>query len=50
MNYKVHDTKRGKVFETLKEAQAYANEIEDRTHVIVAITETRAKVTHIYTF
>jgi len=48
MNYKVHYGKRGKVFATLAEASAYANEIMRRFGVIVAVTETKARATHIY--
>ena len=48
MNYKVHDSKRGKVFETLEEASAYRNEIIQKTRIVVCITETKAKVTHRY--
>lgn len=50
MNYKVHDSKRGKVFATLKEANAYANEILRKTGYVLLVTETKANVTHEYTF
>lgn len=48
MNYKVHDSKTGKVFGSLKEASAYAEEIRKKTRIIVAITETKASATHTY--
>ena len=47
-NYKVHSGGRGKVFATLEEATAYANEILRVHRELVAVTETRAAVTHIY--
>lgn len=50
MNYKVHDSKRGKVFATLKEANAYANEMIRKTGAVFLVTETKAKVTHEYQF
>lgn len=48
MNYKVHDTARGHIFATLKEARQFAEDIRRASRVIVAITETRAAVTHTY--
>ena len=47
-NYKVHSGGNGKVFATLEEATAYANEILRVHRELVAVTETRAAVTHIY--
>ena len=46
MSYRVHDSKRGKVFETLQEARSYAADIARTTGDIVA--ECRARATHIY--
>ena len=48
MSYRVHDSKRGKVFETLQEARSYAADIARTTGDIVAVTECRARATHIY--
>ena len=49
MNYLVQDyTKRGKVFATLDEANAYRNECIQKTGYVYRITETNRKVTHIY--
>lgn len=49
MNYLVHDhTKRGKVFATLEEANAYRNDLITQTRYVYLITETKRKVTHIY--
>lgn len=48
MSYKVHDTKRGHIFATLDEARAYAAEVVRVCGVFVAVTESRAKPTHIY--
>lgn len=48
MNYHVHDTKRGHVFETLTEARAYASMIAKKTGVIVLVTETKRKPTHVW--
>lgn len=48
MNYKVHDSKRGKVFATLEEANAYRNEIIHKTGYVYAISETKAAVTYVY--
>ena len=49
MNYVVQDhTKRGKVFATLDEANAYRNECIQKTGYVYCITETNRKVTHIY--
>lgn len=50
MSYLVQDSKRGKVFATLKEAAAYAAEIRKATGEIIAVVETRRKVTHFYNF
>lgn len=50
MNYLVHDhTKRGKVFATLEEANAYRNFLIQATRIVYTITETKRQVTHIYT-
>lgn len=48
MNYKVLDSKRGKVFATLAEANAYRNEVISKTGYVYAISETKSAVTHIY--
>lgn len=48
MAYKVHDTKRGHIFATLKEASAYADYLRRKTRVIVLVTECRAKATHVW--
>lgn len=48
MNYKVFDSEKGKVFGTLKEAVAYADEIAEKFNVFVEIRETSAAVTHVY--
>lgn len=48
MNYKVHDSKRGKVFATLEEANGYANDVARKTGYVLLVTETKAKVTHTY--
>lgn len=48
MNYRVWDKGKGKVFETLEQAAGYANLIKTTTGVIVAITETRSPVTHVF--
>jgi hypothetical protein len=49
MNYLVHDyTKRGKVFATIEEANAYANEMLKRSGYVFAVTETKRNVTHVY--
>ena len=49
MNYHVDDhTKRGKVFETLEEANAYANEIMRKTGIVYMVHETEKEVTHTY--
>lgn len=37
-----------KVFETLEEARAYAQEVFNKTKIALGITETKRKVTHIY--
>ena len=51
MNYLVHDhTKRGEVFATLAEANAYRGDIINQTGRVYLITETKRKVTHIYNF
>jgi hypothetical protein len=51
MHYLVHDhTKRGKVFATLEEANAYRNFLIQTTKIVYAITETKRQVTHIYNF
>lgn len=51
MNYLVHDhSRRGKVFATMAEANAYANDIIRNSGVVCLVTETRRKVTHIYDF
>lgn len=47
-NYLVHDTKTGKVFGTLAEAAAYAEEYRKKTRVILCITETTRKVSHVF--
>ena len=49
-HYKVWSSNRGKIFETLAEAEAYADHIFRATNTVVAITETKAAVTHIYKF
>lgn len=48
MNYKVHDSKRGKCFASLAEANAYCNLILRETGIVLTVTETRGKVTHTY--
>lgn len=49
MNYLVHDhTKRGKVFATLEEANAYRSDVINQTGRVYLITETKRQVTHIY--
>lgn len=48
MNYLVQDSKRGKVFETLAEAMAYAAAHQRATGDFVNVCETARKVTHIY--
>ena len=48
MHYKVHDSKRGKVFGTLDQASAYRNYLIKSKGIVVCITETKAKVTHKY--
>ena len=49
MNYLVHDnTRRGKVFATLAEANSYCNDITLANKIIYTITETKRQVTHIY--
>lgn len=49
MNYLVHDhTKRGKVFATLEEANAYRSDLIAATGRVYLITETKRQVTHIY--
>lgn len=48
MNYKVECSRRGKVFGTLEEAIACANEILEAVNIMVSIVETEEKVTHIY--
>lgn len=51
MHYLVHDnTKRGKVFATLEEANAYRNFLIQKTKIVCAITETKRQATHIYNF
>lgn len=50
MNYVVHDSKCGKVFGTLEEACAYAEEIRQKTGYIVSIEETKRKISHVYNF
>ncbi len=48
MSFKVHDTKRGHIFATLDEARAYAAQIVQARGVFVAVTENKAKPTHIF--
>lgn len=48
MAYKVHDGKRGHIFATLEEAARYADAIRKNSGYIVAVTETKAKATHVY--
>lgn len=51
VNYLVHDhTKRGKVFATLQEANAYRSDIIQQCGRVYAITETKRQATHIYKF
>ena len=51
MHYLVHDhTKKGKVFATLQEANAYRNDLINQTKRVYLITETKRQVTHIYNF
>lgn len=47
-SFKVHDTKRGHIFATLAEACEYAAMIARTTGVFVAVTESKAKPTHIF--
>ena len=49
-HYKVWSSRTGKIFETLAEAEAYADHIFRATGIFVTITETKAAVTHIYRF
>ena len=46
MNYLVQDSKRGKVFATLEEASAHAQDILRTTGEFVNVCATRRKVTH----
>ena len=48
MNYIVFDSRKGKVFATLSEATAYANEIAHKTGVFVSVEQTSRGVTHTY--
>ena len=49
MNYLVHDnTRRGKVFATLAEANSYCNDIIRTAKTVYTITETKRQITHIY--
>lgn len=48
MSYKVHDGKRGHIFATLDEASRYAADLFHYKNEVVAVTETKAKPTHIY--
>ena len=50
MHYRVYDhTKRGKVFATLQEAEAYAMFYQQQTRIVCLIEATTAKVTHEWT-
>lgn len=50
MSYTAYTTKRGKTFATLTEARKAASEFARKTGIIVAVEETRRKVTHKYDF
>ena len=51
MHYLVHDhTKRGKVFATLEEANAYRNFLIQTLKIVYAISETKRQITHIFNF
>ena len=43
MRYKVWTSQRGRVFDTLAEASAYASEYLRRTGIIVAVTPVRGR-------
>lgn len=47
-NYLVHDSRRGKVFATPEEAQAYQDYYFRKTRQIVCISRTSRKVTHTF--
>lgn len=47
-HYLVQDSKRGKVFKTLKEASGYSNLFFKKTGEMVAVVETGRKVTHTF--
>ena len=48
MTYKVWDTKRGHIFATEAEARAYCNHLLKTRGIIVLMTESQAKATHVW--
>ena len=48
MTYKVWDSKRGHIFATEAEARAYCNHLLKTRGIIVLMTESQAKATHVW--